>query len=198
VIDGNPGQVANNRVNLVTTLNGLLSDTLYSARMKFLYNGSIAYSDTVMFVGLGLPTPHIFDSAGVLLSSAATGNQWYLNGKSISGATGQRFTPGGSGSYTVQTSQNNCTSPMSNTVKFDATALGVMVYPNPAKDYLYLLNTQNRVLSIRIMDLTGRTLMNFNYTWLPVTVSGLAPGEYVLNVVDKANGQTGNLLFLKL
>ena len=198
LIDANPGFADNGRVSVVSTLNGLLADTLYSVRMRFLFNGSVAYSDTVEFEGLGLPQPYIADSAGTLISSAATGNQWYLSGSVISGATGRRLVPGGTGSYTVQASQNGCTSPMSTAVEFSVDALGVVVYPNPVKDLLYLLNTQNRVLSVRIVDLTGRTLMTLDYKGSPIKVSELAPGEYILNVVDKGNGKTGNVLFLKL
>ena len=45
-----------------------------------------------------------------LNSSAASGNQWYLNGGVIAGATGTSYVATASGSYTVTTTANSCIS----------------------------------------------------------------------------------------
>ncbi len=53
--------------------------------------------------------PTITQSIGDLISSESTGNQWYLNGNPISGATGQIYTPVQNGNYTViYTDVNGC------------------------------------------------------------------------------------------
>jgi len=53
----------------------------------------------------------------VLTSSSTDGNQWFLNGTPIAGATNQTFTASAPGDYTVQvTNSNGCTSTMSDTV----------------------------------------------------------------------------------
>lgn len=53
----------------------------------------------------------------VLLSSSATsGNQWYLNGNAISGATSVTYPASTAGIYTIKTTQNSCTSAISNSV----------------------------------------------------------------------------------
>ena len=44
----------------------------------------------------------------VLTSSTASGNQWFLNGNPVSGATGQTLTVSAAGSYTVQVTENGC------------------------------------------------------------------------------------------
>ncbi|MDJ1504202.1 hypothetical protein, partial [Xanthocytophaga agilis] len=44
----------------------------------------------------------------VLTSSAATGNQWFLNGTAISGATNQTLTVSTAGNYTVTVTSNGC------------------------------------------------------------------------------------------
>ena len=78
--------------------------------------------------------------------------------------------------------------------------LDAIVAPNPAFDNLNLLNTQGRYLTIRIIDLTGQTLLTTitaNY-YVNLDVARLATGEYILNVTDNNTHQTGNLLFLKL
>lgn len=55
-------------------------------------------------------TPTISQNGAVLTSSSATGNQWYLNGVIISGATGQTYTTTQSGSYTVIVTTGGCVS----------------------------------------------------------------------------------------
>jgi photosystem II stability/assembly factor-like uncharacterized protein len=199
VINASPAQVVDDRTDVSTTLNGLLADTLYSARVKLRFNGTVAYSDTVAFVGVGLVTPYIIDSVGVLVSSAPTGNQWFLDGQAIAGATQQRYSPNKTGNYTVQARENNCVSAMSAPVVFRANDLGVILYPNPTRDFIFLENTQGRTLAFRILDMSGRTVMTSGSGWYyGIYVAGLDPGEYVLEVIDKNNGQKAGSLFLKL
>jgi photosystem II stability/assembly factor-like uncharacterized protein len=198
VVEANPNSVANNRISINTTLNGLLVDTLYSARLKFQFNGVTAYSDTVAFTGMGLVTPLAIDSMGVLISTADAGNQWFLNGSAITGATGKRYKPTKTGSYTVQTSVNSCVSAMSNTVVFRSNDLGVIVFPNPTHELLNMDNTQGRSLTYRILDMTGRTVMAGGAIWYYVNVASLDPGEYILELTDTGSGQRAGILFLKL
>ncbi len=54
------------------------------------------------------PTPVISATGNTLHSSAGTGNQWYLDGLAIEGATGQQYTARTSGTYTVRVTQNDC------------------------------------------------------------------------------------------
>lgn len=57
------------------------------------------------------PTPTIAQVGNTLTSSAATGNQWYLNGNPLQGATGQTYTYTTGGNYTVTvTASNGCSS----------------------------------------------------------------------------------------
>jgi gliding motility-associated-like protein len=53
----------------------------------------------------------------VLNSSSTLGNQWYLNGSIISGATSNSYTATASGSYTIVNTQNNCASLMSDQIE---------------------------------------------------------------------------------
>ena len=59
-----------------------------------------------------------------LTSSTVSGNQWFLNGSPISGATGQTYVATGSGDYTVNTTSGACTSSAS-------VVTTVTVNPNP-------------------------------------------------------------------
>jgi hypothetical protein len=58
----------------------------------------------------GGPTTFCAGGSVTLTSSSASGNQWYLNGNPIGGATGQQFVATASGNYTVRVSALGCTS----------------------------------------------------------------------------------------
>ena len=62
------------------------------------------------------PTPTITESGTTLTSSAASGNQWYLNGNAIPGATGQTYEVTESGEYFVIVTLNGCSSEPSNVI----------------------------------------------------------------------------------
>jgi photosystem II stability/assembly factor-like uncharacterized protein len=195
----NPGNLKNDRISFSTVATGLTQGTDYTVSIRFLYNGIFIYRDTLEFIAQGLPAPFFYDSSGVLISSAASGNQWFLNGTAIADSTNQRLTPKITGTYTVQIKQDSCISPMSSPQKFISNDLGVQVNPNPVKDYLYLSNTQNRTLILNIKDMTGRTVtQNIVYTGFPVYVNNLSPGVYIVHMQDENNKQTANILFLKL
>ncbi|MFM6953955.1 MAG: S8 family serine peptidase [Sphingobacteriaceae bacterium] len=57
----------------------------------------------------GLIAPNISRNGNVLTSSAISGNQWFLNGISIPGATSTSYTATQAGTYTVQNTVGTCT-----------------------------------------------------------------------------------------
>ncbi|MDP1744398.1 MAG: T9SS type A sorting domain-containing protein [Bacteroidota bacterium] len=84
--------------------------------------GSPATSPGITMVVNAAPTtPVISPNGAVLTSSAASGNQWYLNGVIISGATSQTYTTTQSGSYTVIVTTNGCVSATSAAVVISST-----------------------------------------------------------------------------
>ncbi len=71
---------------------------------------SSAVSHTIT-VNANPAVPTITLTGSTLSSSAATGNQWYLNGVLITGAVNQTFSASSSGAYTVTvTNSNGCSS----------------------------------------------------------------------------------------
>jgi hypothetical protein len=77
-------------------------------------------------INAGGPTTFCQGGSVTLTSSSGTGNQWYLNGNPIGGATNNTYSATASGSYTVKvTDGNNCTSAASS-------AIVVTVNPLPA------------------------------------------------------------------
>ncbi|HEX5002480.1 MAG TPA: T9SS type A sorting domain-containing protein [Bacteroidia bacterium] len=87
------------------------------------------------------PTPTISPLWNTLTSSSPTGNQWYLNGNPIPGATGQVYVATQSGTYTVVvTGANGCTATSQQVFTTGIQELlsqnGFAVYPNPVADKL--------------------------------------------------------------
>ena len=56
------------------------------------------------------PTTFFAGGSVTLDSSSTTGNQWYLNGNAIGGATGQQYVATASGNYTVTVTSSGCSS----------------------------------------------------------------------------------------
>ena len=87
------------------------------------------------------PTPTITESGTTLTSSAASGNQWHLNGMVIPGATGQAYEVTESGEYYVIVTLNGCSSDPSNIIlivmpginQLSGSTLNVYPVPNDGK-----------------------------------------------------------------
>jgi hypothetical protein len=115
------------------------------------------------------PVPVITLSGNALTSSSSTGNQWYLNGALIPGATDPTFSPAESGDYYVVVSDavSGCASLPSNIISFLLTGIEtshydgwVSVYPNPFHDKIsvsYILQEAGPV-KITLVDIYGKTV----------------------------------------
>jgi hypothetical protein len=94
---------------------------------------------TVGNTGSTPATPTITQAGSTLTSSSATGNQWYLNGSPIAGATGQNYTFITNGNYTVIVTTGSCSSASSAVTSITNVGIGeaandpygLSVYPNP-------------------------------------------------------------------
>ncbi len=101
--------------------------------------GCTANATSNITVNATPPAPVLTQNGTLLISSSATGNQWYLNDTLITGATGQTYTITQNGTYFVITSANGCSSDTSSLLII--TNLGLaeihndnlfLIYPNPA------------------------------------------------------------------
>lgn len=158
---------------------------------------------TTVIVGSYPAAPTITQLGQVLTSSAATGNQWYLNGSPIVGATGQTYTVTADGYYSVwvttllgcqasSSSYQVLLSSLNELLIYNAIVLG----PNPAKNYI-LLTVPAELLtvpvSIKCIDVAGKIVIEkqlvFNSTSEKINIENLANGIYVVefktNTIDK-------------
>jgi hypothetical protein len=83
------------------------------------------------------PRPVIEQHGDTLVSSAVSGNQWYMDENIIPGATAQQYLPESSGDYYVTVNLNNCFSDSSSHINIVMTGIeplllsGCSVYPVP-------------------------------------------------------------------
>ena len=117
----------------------------------------------------------------------------------VAGATGQSFSPGVSGSYKLQITQNGCTA-FSDCFDFiftglnDLSANRVTLYPNPVKDELYL-NLPNGVKPsmVSVTDMTGKQKKIdaiTNGAVMQLDVRSLSAGFYLISVKSANAVQT--------
>lgn len=133
----------------------------------------------------------------VLTSSASSGNQWYLNGEPIVGATGSSFTPEVSGDYAVEVTLDGCSrrsQPVSVTVTVTGIKKGfekmVSFYPNPAAQWIRIqLHTSpsdeifySITSSFGTQVLQGEIDAALARQGQEIDVSSLASGVYFLSV----------------
>lgn len=141
-----------------------------------------------------LPNPPIINpSNGSLVSNKINGNQWYLNGDPVDGATNALFTPTVDGDYQLTyTDDNGCTSELTDVFAFVGTAEisggQFRLYPNPANGELDI-RSDRLITSVEIIDLQGRSVLSqTNQSMsLKLNIAELATGAYQVRVV--ANGE---------
>lgn len=128
-------------------------------------NGCADADSTNFNILTGPTTPTVSVGGGTLFSSAPTGNQWFLNGMIIPGATSNTYNPTSSGTYSVVvTLPNGCTSDTATGFTYvgieSAAMLQWDVWPNPASDVLRVQWTSGvgTDYELTLIDLQGRVL----------------------------------------
>ncbi|MGN7990670.1 beta strand repeat-containing protein, partial [Pedobacter sp. 22226] len=135
----------------------------------------------------------------VLTSSAASGNQWYLGGIAINGATNKTYTANAAGIYTVTTNNGSCTSaasagttvtvnPLPNATIAGTTTVNIGA-TNPNITFTATAGTAPFVFTYNINGGTNATLNSATAT-ATVAQSTAAPGIFTYNLVSvsDANG----------
>jgi hypothetical protein len=140
----------------------------------------------------GVDKANIENEGNTLVSNYVNGNQWYLNGTLISGATNQHYDVTESGLYTLVVTTGQCTT--SDELQFlvtdteDSFISTVQIYPNPFKDKFKLAIESEAPVNTRIYGALGLLIAEKLLDGQSVNksvefdLSGNPPGMYVLHV----------------
>jgi len=193
--------------NLITyTANSAGSDTL-RYRFKTSFFESADYELNLQIWNTPATPSVIREGVSTLISSSATGNQWYLNGTKLAGETGPKINANSGGLYSVQvTDVNGCLSSLSQesyglitAIQEDASEFAV--YPNPFKDQLKIEfpSSFGEFAQIKLMDVQGKVNIAKDHVRSQdlISVAALPSGSYVLKVVSEQNGQFKTLKLTK-
>ena len=153
--------------------------------------------------------PSITYNGTNLVSGSASGNQWFLEGSAISGATGQLYKPVTAGNYTVTVTAGGCTSPASDKYNYAVTGIVtidnlhfIRLSPNPVIDRVLLdFNVAGAgTLTLQFIDMNGRlfsTRANVP-AGTELDLSGLAHGLYIVKISGGAAKTSYTMKLLKL
>ena len=151
----------------------------------------------------------IRDTANYLVSSSLNGNIWFKDGVLLTDSN-SRFKPTVSGSYTLKTTQNGCTSAMSTPYYFIVTNVinlssseFIKLVPNPVKNQLnidFVVKGYQR-LNIDFYELSTGLLKYSNkgiFAGSQLFIGQLSPGTYVVSVRSEDGKIAHKLKIVKL
>lgn len=153
-------------------------------------NGCSATSSaTTVTVNPLPPTPTITANGTILTSSAATGNQWFLNGNIINGATSQTYTVTQNGNYTVVVTDGNGCSVISAPYNFTTVSIqdlkannSIIIIPNPSNG-IFRVETKNLQFSkIKIYNTLGEIIYESKNQNSEIDLSSEPKGIYFVEV----------------
>jgi hypothetical protein len=169
-----------------TIRNPMVTPSANTTYIVTIGNGPCSATDSVTVTVIPAPaTPTITPVGDSLESSAPAGNQWFLDGALIAGATGQFYVPQQAGSYQVQVTVNGCSSALSNPVVITGVSendkSSLRIYPNPTTGIIHIEygSKSTNGFRVRLSDLVGNIVLQAEN---PETIdlSGYKAGVYYL------------------
>jgi hypothetical protein len=154
-------------------------------------------------------TPVITQNGDTLSSSANTGNQWYLNGVIIPGATGKQHVAVYTGTYTVVVTVNECSSSPSNGILVLPVSVTVEkanrtfeIYPNPntGEFNIKVETLTSEVFNIEIYNSLGSLIwkqenVTVNGTFTKhIVLTGSPSGMYMVKLRNNDNAIVKKLI----
>ncbi|MFM7859482.1 MAG: T9SS type A sorting domain-containing protein, partial [Flammeovirgaceae bacterium] len=137
----------------------------------------------------------------LLTSSATEGNQWYLDGVAIAGATSATYTATKSGSYQVQVTLDGCTGEFSQhqpvvITGVEANSILIDLYPNPVTEVLSIsFGGIAGKKQVTVFALTGESILSSSTESgsIEMNVANLSAGMYLARIVVNGVVQTKKL-----
>ncbi|GAA4091867.1 hypothetical protein GCM10022392_12300 [Mucilaginibacter panaciglaebae] len=177
---------------------GVGNDNYYKGFYYYLYD--VKFKSAGCTSGVRVPVtvtkPAITQSGVTLTSNYPTGNQWYLDGKPIQGASGQTFSAQQSGTYYVIVTLNTGCMVQSDNFAYALVALhpgtdtdiGLITFPQPADKILNVLFKADATDNLTLSLINSKGTMVYSKTQAiaagnfstTINVANLAPGTYVL------------------
>jgi Secretion system C-terminal sorting domain len=71
---------------------------------------------------------------------------------------------------------------------------GLKVYPNPAKDVLYISSDNNTTKQVEVYDVLGKVVLNTKTTNAPINIASLNRGVYVVKVTEEGKTASRKLV----
>jgi hypothetical protein len=147
--------------------------------------------------------PSITTNGNVLNSSYSIGNQWFLNGQPIPGATGQNYIATIDGYYTVEVIINGCKSMPSEMIFWNkAGQIDIAIKPNPASDRVEIMLqgvSTNGKYWVSVFDAHGKLMIQkFESSSFTIPVSKWSGGIYFIRVNSLDGKKSNSSCFLKM
>ncbi len=193
-----PYTTSNGPLSITGFLNPFLSTT---TQYFYFYDWDVfegCYSSLVPLNVTTTPAQPVISQSGALLtSSASSGNQWYLNGSIITGATSQTYLANQTGLYSVHVTIGSCTAIGSLNVTFigidELKGSGIAVYPNPVADLLTIdfdKSAKNN-FDLRLINASGAVVFQENQinnvSHFTIDTKSFAAGLYLLELKNNDN-----------
>ncbi len=180
----------------------------YSVTTTDIFGCSTTSQPIDIYVFTTPPTPTITLVADTLISSATTGNQWYMNGVIIIGETNQKYIVTVAGAtYTVKVTDTSgvCSSTSTNFVGVEYIAnigIGYSIYPNPTNSIanITLQALVKDDVLIELTDIVGkkiteRKLNSFvGRTEIQIDISTFDKGVYLISIKNSKGASTTKLV----
>ena len=160
-----------------------------------------------------LTKPVISQNGSFLNSNFLSGNQWYLEGNAIAGATSSTFKPLVSGNYQAGLNlSSGCQVRSDNFLYVLATEnsginsdIGLDIYPVPASSLLNIIFAAktNADLTLSLINSAGQTayssqqVVNQGNFSTSVDVTGLPPGFYILKLLLGGKAYNNKIIILR-
>jgi hypothetical protein len=71
---------------------------------------------------------------------------------------------------------------------------GLKMYPNPAKNNLFIETALNSDINVSIINVLGKEVINSKVSNNAVNISGLTPGMYIVKITEEGKTSTKKLI----
>ena len=162
----------------------------YLVRVTDIYGCVLTTNISTVSKYPAMPKPTIVNVGSTLrLTATYASYQWYRNGKIITGATSNNYTPSFDGNYTVEVKDINGCEAVSDIFSMQKLSVNnlvtknqdVKIYPNPTKDIVRIEAVEK--VNLKVTDITGKLIMNIENA-SEINLQDYADGIYIFHITN--------------